>query len=189
MDEHLCANCGASLPPTGTYCLACDTPVADAERGLSVGQTEVVRNGRPVVAVAITLAVILVVGGSILGISRYMKHRADGSVSTAAKKAVDIVLRSEAGHDGGCPYIGTAVSGDPKAQQRACIALVRDDPGAHLNSEHAASVHRSGKHATVDLRGELVDKTGKRPFAQTISLVKQGDTWVMVWDGSAIAKS
>lgn len=189
MEEHLCTNCGASLPPTGTYCLACDTPVENAAKGLSVGDIQVVQKGRPIVMVGISLAVVLVVGGIVYGVHSFMAHRADGEAGNAAKKGVEIVVRAESGHSGACPYVSEVFMGDPKTEEKACLALVGDDPGAHLKHLRAASVHRSGSHGSVDLEGTLVDKSGKRTFEKDLTLQKQSSGWMIDWDGSAYAAS
>ena len=189
MDEHQCTNCGAALPRTGTYCLACDTPVTDAVRGLSVGDTQVVKNGRPIVAVAIVVGVAVVVAGITFGVRSFMDGHDAGKASSAARKGVDIVVRAESGHAGACPYVSTAIAGDPKTEKQACLALVNDDPGAHINHLRAASVHRDGDHGTVELRGTLVDKAGKRPFVRTVPILKHDGSWMLQWDGKSLASA
>jgi hypothetical protein len=186
VDEHKCTSCGASLPRTGTYCLACDTPVEDAVRGLSVGETEVVRTGRPLMGIGIAVGVVLVVGGLTYGIWNFMSHHADGEAAKAAEADVTMVVLAEGGHPSTCPALSLAVTGTPKDQREACVALARDYPGAHLRHLHATSVSRRGSRATVHLDGTLVDKAGKVPFDRTVTLVKQAGNWVLDWDGTAI---
>jgi hypothetical protein len=186
MDEHRCAGCGASLPPAGTYCLACDTPVAETSSRLSVGDMEVVAHGRPLLGVAVIVASLVALGAvGWTGVTLYHRHRAE-SVSKPALAGVRILLGSEAGRTGGCPYLRAWIAGDPKAEERACLALAHDDPGAHVRGLHATAVHRHGSHATVTLAGTLVDAAGRRPWSRSVPMVEQHDDWLLAWDGTPV---
>jgi hypothetical protein len=186
MDEHQCTNCGAALPRTGTYCLACDTPVAEAVRGLSVGEIQVVRARRPLIAAVVVGAIVVAVAGLSYGVATIYQRHLNAGVSGAAKKALSIVARAEGGHAGACPYVSTAIAGDPKAEEAACVALVDDDPGARFARLSATAVHRHGRTATAELHGTVVDRTGRRPFSERIDLVEIGGAWMLKWDGRSL---
>jgi hypothetical protein len=189
VEEHQCTSCGATLPRTGTYCLACDTPVAGAVRGLSVGEIEVVQTGRPLLGIAIGVGVLVVAVGLVLGLRHFVVDHANGSVSTAAKTGVDVVVLAEGGHPSACPQVPTTIAGDPHTEVAACRAVFDDDPGAHLVHLRSGSVTRHGSRGTADLRATLVDRSGKRAFDRTVDLVQQNGTWMLSWDGSPLARS
>ncbi|MET3960594.1 hypothetical protein ABIE44_000528 [Marmoricola sp. OAE513] len=186
MEEHLCASCGGVLPPTGTYCLACDTPVADAPRGLSVGTTEVVAHGRPLLGVGVILAVVLVLGGVAFGIRSLWISHLDGNATAAAIRGTDILVHSENGSAKACVHAETAVIGDPKTVQTECDALVGTIPGAVIRGLHATAVHRNGQHATVVLRGTWQDDEGSAPYSRTVKVRSDHNEWELIWDGKPV---
>lgn len=62
-DTKPCESCGAALPRTGTYCLACDTPVSGLVEGrLDAADADSVRHGRPFQGIAL-------VGGILVGLA------------------------------------------------------------------------------------------------------------------------
>ena len=190
VDEHLCENCGGVLPRTGTYCLACDTPVANAERGLSVGDTQVVQHGRPLVGAAVMAACLLAVVGVGFTIHRLWESHLDGNAEAAAVRGTQVLVHAENGDQGAktaCTHAETAVIGDPTTVREECAALLGSDPGATVRGLHAASVRRSGQHATVDLRGTWVDAHGRAPYSRTVRVRSDHNEWELVWDGTALA--
>ncbi|RNL65191.1 hypothetical protein EFK50_04290 [Nocardioides marmoriginsengisoli] len=185
MEEHLCAHCGATLPRTGTFCLACDTPVTEPASGLSVGDTQVVAFGRPLVAAAAVAGVVLLVGVLAYGsVAIYQRHL-NGSVAKAAKQAVTLLVRAEAGHAGACTPAALLTTG--VRHDQACVAMVDDDPGARIRRLHVSAVHRHGREATAYLRGTLVDQDGRRPYAAQVAMVRVDNAWALRWDGTPIA--
>lgn len=61
-DTKPCLHCANPLPRTGTYCLACDTPVSTDPIGLSVAESHAVQRGRPAAGAALIALVTLVLG-------------------------------------------------------------------------------------------------------------------------------
>ncbi|MCZ4498302.1 MAG: hypothetical protein JWQ74_855 [Marmoricola sp.] len=194
MDEHLCASCGASLPPTGTYCLACDTPVADPDRAdLSIGSTQVTRVGRRWVAVATVTAVAAGAVGIplavVFGGRAYAGHQRDQGADDAARAAVHMILRAEGGSRKACDATPALLTGNRVREHRACLAVVGDDPGVTLRSHELAAVatHRTGTLGTVELRGTLTDGSGTHPFDDTIAVRQRHSDWRATWNGAPVA--
>lgn len=186
-DEHRCANCGSPLPRTGTFCLACDTPVADTTRGLSVGDTQVVEVGRPWRAVAALGVAVILLGAGFWGATATYHRRRDHEVTSAAIKAVRLLVRAESGHASACKYTANTIAGNTAENQAACLRIVDNAPGAHFKHLHAVGLHRHGNRATVALRGRVRDPaSGGRPFAMDVKLVESGSSWMLDWDDTPI---
>jgi hypothetical protein len=189
VEEHLCATCGASLPLTGTFCLACDTPVAAEHNRLSVAETFVAERGRPLRALAIIGGTAVVAGAIGYGAYAMVHKHSDGKAATAAIHGVQVIVRAEGGHVGACPYAKTAMSGRPATSVAECRAVVDSDPQAVIHRLHAVSTKRDGSHGTVVLSGTWVDAHGKTPFHRTMDVVQGQNGWLLVWDGKAISAS
>lgn len=196
MDEHLCASCGATLPRTGTYCLACDTPVADPDlANLSVGPSQVTRVGRRWVAIATAAAVVLGAVGIplavIFGGRAYAGHQRGVGADTAAKNAVHMILRAEGGSRKACDATSALLTGNRVHEHRACLAVVGDDPGVTLAGHRltAVATHRKGLLGTVELRGTLTDGSGTHPFDDTVAVRKRHSDWRATWNGRPVALS
>lgn len=193
VNEHQCTNCGAVLPPAGTYCLACDTPVPKAAGGLSIGETQVVQSGRPLVATAWVVGIVVVVGAIVFGAvhfwSAHSKGTEDNSIKAAAKTAVREIVRAEAGHQGACTYAVSSVQGSASVQNAACLAVVDKVPGAIIHKLHTVKFKKNGNTAIVELKGRFRDATGETPFEQTFTMVHSSDSWLLVWHGTVIKPS
>jgi hypothetical protein len=187
VEEHLCANCGASLPPTGTFCLACDTPVSPERSALSVSETFVAERGRPLRAVAWILGAAVLVGGVVYAFLAMTTSHSNGQASNAAIHGVLVLVRSEGGHSAACSLVSTTLSGDAAANLAACKAVADSHPGAVIKRLHAVSTDRSGDTGTVELRGTWVDKSGRSIYEHTVHVVNGEAGWLLSWDGKALS--
>ncbi|MCW2786439.1 MAG: hypothetical protein JWP74_2956 [Marmoricola sp.] len=186
MDEHQCTNCGASLPPTGTYCLACDTPVEGAVRGLSVAEPTTSQVGRPLLGVSIIGAIVVVLALIAFGAHGMLQHKQNDEVHAAALKGVRMIASAEGGDSGVCKYTQGHFAGTPQTEKLACRALVGHDPNVKLKRLHVTHSDRHGSGATVNVRGTVVDARGHRIFERDVKLVKYQGTWVFDWDGTPV---
>ncbi|MCW2855419.1 MAG: hypothetical protein JWR52_1034 [Marmoricola sp.] len=183
VDQIQCTNCGASLPATGTYCLACDTPVEGANTGLSVSTSTVTKVGRPWVGVTVGIVVLAVIVGIVLGIRALIIHGQNSAAELAATTGVKYIVATERGQAGLCkPLSTTFVTGDPAQSLAACRALLGKNPSLKLNGLHTTAINRHGDGATVRLQGTINPGTGPHPFDQDVKLAKVQGTWKMDWD-------
>jgi hypothetical protein len=190
VEQHLCPHCDAPLPPTATFCLSCDTAVADTQRGLSVAEPTVVRTGRPLVGIGVLVGVLLVVGtvgygGYAFVHGRHAAARADALADT--KRGVMILVAAEGGSARGCREADQVLSGDPGTLGRECRAIVGDDPGARLEDVTVDRPSLGSETGTVHLTATFVDHAGSRPFTHDFTVVKQLKQWRLSWTGGSIA--
>jgi hypothetical protein len=174
-----------------TYCLECDTPVPTAASeglGLSVADTTVTKTGKPIVAVAIFLAVVLVLAAITLGIMSIVHKHQRSQVSTNVVKGVQVLVHSEAGFPMSCRFTDHFIAGAAKITKPQCEALANDDPGALFKRLHVISTTSSGSHGTVGVRGTLNDKVGSRVLSLKMKVVKVAGTWYIDWDGTPLVK-
>ncbi|MCW2755211.1 MAG: hypothetical protein JWQ32_2622 [Marmoricola sp.] len=182
MDQIQCTNCGASLPATGTYCLACDTPVEGAITGLSVSTPTVTKVGRPWVGAVVGIAVLALIALAALGIRALIEHGQNSSVELAATTGVRLIVATEAGRPGVCQTLSAGVTGDPAQSLAACRALLLSDRAVKLTGLHATAINRHGNGATVRLQGTIFNGNGPQPFDRDVKLAKIDGTWKMDWD-------
>lgn len=182
MDQIQCTNCGASLPATGTYCLACDTPVANAGTGLSVSTATVTQVGRPWVGVIIGLVVVALIAGIVIGIRMLMSHGQNSAAESAATTGINLIVETERGRAGVCTLLSQSVTGDPTQSRNACHRLLGQDPHLSLKHLHMTAINRHGDGATVRLQATINNGDGPHPFDRDVKLAKVEGTWKMDWD-------
>lgn len=191
MDEHQCTNCGAALPRTGTYCLACDTVVVNTEGGgLSVGEPHVVQHGRPLVGVAVIVACLAFIGGTGYAIYALWESHVNTSASTAALAGIKAIVHAERGTHASSCHAATAVINGPSATTLTeCEAIFGADPDQQLTNLRAANIHRHGKTASVEVQGTWVTSTGTKAFDRRVNVVQSKNQWWLQWDGKPITAS
>ncbi|HET6154623.1 MAG TPA: hypothetical protein VFE15_16895 [Marmoricola sp.] len=191
MDDNTkqCTNCGATMSARSTYCLECDTPVSPEEPdGLSVAESHVTKTGKPIVAISIFLAIVVVLVGATYGVMGIVKKHARSQVSANVVKGVQVLVHSEDGFPAACRFTDHFVAGPEKTTKPPCVAIASDDPGALFKRLHVTSTTYSGSHGTVTVRGTLNDNEGSRVMSLNIKVVKVAGTWYIDWDGSPLVK-
>jgi hypothetical protein len=181
-----CPSCGAPLKRTATFCLACDTPVVDTERGLSVAEPVPVppARGAPVVAVAIVAGLLVLLGGTAYGTVHLLRGRhgrAEAQAAADVRRGVTLLVRAESGEPGACRSVSALLAGSGRRQE--CLGIVGKDPGAHLEDVRLDPARLEGETGTVRLHATLVDGRSSRTLDQVYAVVDQSRQWRLQWDG------
>jgi hypothetical protein len=177
-----CENCGAPLPLTGTYCLACDTPVSGLrEDRLSVAETESVRRGRPIQGIALVTGCVLALVAVTYALVLVIRPNHDREARKSVANAVGLLARAESGEHV-CRSLHAYLAEKPPAYMSACHALVGTRAGLRLENLHAGAVKLSGRHGTVHLTATLVDGSTSQPLDDVIKVRDVDDSWRMVWN-------
>jgi hypothetical protein len=184
-----CPNCDAPLKPTATFCLACDTPVTDTERGLSVADPIPVAPTRSalVVAVAVVAGLVALLGGAVYGTVHLLHGRhahAETQAADDVRRGVTLLVRAESGQRGACRSAAAVLTGSDRRQE--CLAIVGQDPGAHLENVHVDPARLGSQTGTVRLRATLVDDHRSRSIDQVYDVVEQSQQWRLRWDGKPV---
>lgn len=186
METAECPHCGAPVRPTATFCLACDRPITDTERGLSVAEPVVVpRRARPVIASVGIVAVVAVLGGSTYGLLHYVSgrhHNAEAKATADARGAVTLLVRAEGGDGHACARVGAFIAGG--AARHDCMGIVGHDRGATLADVHAAPAKLTGTTGTVRVTATVTDPRGTHSFDEVVQLAELGKLWRVRWDGT-----
>ena len=189
METHPCPECGAPLKPGATYCLACDTPVVDTERGLSVAEAVPVAVGRPLLGLLVIVGVIVALGGAAYGTVQYMHDRKVATAAIAAMNARDglaLVVRAESGQATACKRAPAYVAGVPKDVRRLCREVVGQVPGAQLEHVRTGTPHLAGKDGTVRITATFADHRGTKTVDRVFHLVQEGKQWRLSWNGQPV---
>jgi hypothetical protein len=184
-----CPHCDAPLRPTATFCLACDTPVTDTERGLSVAEPVAVPPARhaPVLAVAVVAGLLVLLGGAAYGTVHLVRGRHDRAEAQAAddvRRGVTLLVRAESGEPRACHAAAGVLAGSGRRQE--CLALVGEGPGAHLEDVRLDRARLGGETGTVRLRATLVDDHRSRTLDEVFDVVDQSRQWRLRWDGKPV---
>jgi hypothetical protein len=186
----VCPHCDAPLRPTATFCLACNTPVADAQQGLSVAEASVVRMGRPLVGVGVLVGVLLVLGAIGYGSYAFVHDRSAAERANAltdTRLGVTMLVRAEGGSARSCRRAEAFLAGGPAAVRHKCLAIVGNDHGARLDDVRVDRPSFRSDRGTVHLTATFVDPSGSRPFDHDFAVVKQVKQWRLSWDGGPIS--
>lgn len=187
-----CPHCSEPVRPTATFCLACDRPITDTERGLSVAEAVPASVGRPLVGLVVALACV-----GLLGAVAYAGVRIYGHAHTAeAKDAQDdvrrgltLVVSAESGRSAACDELAPVVA-PPAAKTRSeCEAIVGDDRRAKVDAITLGRPHLGTGSGTVQVRATIADARGTRSLDETVHLTQVGRHWRMVWNGQPAAAS
>jgi hypothetical protein len=181
-----CENCGAPLPRTGTYCLACDTPVSGTAQGLSVAETESVRNGRPIMGIALIGGIAIGVLALVAGMYLAFRPHSTGDARQSVTNGVTLLVKAEGGKHQPCKNLTKYLAGKPTVYRPACREIIGHDPGAHLRAVRAGATTLNGSHGTVHLSATLVDDSGSRHWAKDFPVVQYEGMWRLDWNGSPI---
>ena len=194
METVPCPHCQAPIRPTATFCLACDTPLTDTSRGLSVAESVPVQPRLPIVGVAVTLGVLLAVGGAaywMFSLYRHGQSAASTQASSDVSRAVRILVSAESGHGGACRELGQvsdlagSTSGASSTLAGDCLALVGHDHAVHLDTVSVDRTHLSTgtETGTARVRATVTDGAGRHDLDRTVDLVRRNKVWVLSWDG------
>lgn len=184
-----CPSCGAPLKPTATFCLACDTPVADTERGLSVAQPVAVppRRHAPVLAGAAVAGLLVLLGGTAYGTVHFFRGRhahAEAQAGADVRRAMTLLVRAEGGQPGACRSVAAVLAGSGLRQE--CLGIVDEDPGARLEDVRVDPARLGGQTGTVRLHATLVDDRRSRTLDVVCHVVDQSQQWRLQWDGKPV---
>jgi hypothetical protein len=181
-----CPHCGAPTRPTATFCLACDQPITDTERGLSVAEaTAVPRRARPVLVGVVALLVLAVVGGSAYGVVHWIsgrEHHTQAQAASDARRAITLLVRAESGEAHACHRARPLLSGTEV--QKSCTALVGHDPGVRLSDVRTTTRELDSTAGTVRLTATVTDSHGTRPLDEVLHVTEAGSSGQLQWDGS-----
>jgi hypothetical protein len=184
-----CPSCGAPLKPTATFCLACDTPVVDTDRGLSVAEPVPVPStrGTAVIAAAVGAGVVLLVAGAAYGtvhLLRGQHAQAEAQAAADVRHGVTLLVRAESGERGACRSVDALLAGS--GGRHECLDIVGEDPGAHLEDVRLDPARLGDGNGTVRLHATLVDGRGSRTLDQVYDVVEQSQQWRLRWDGKPV---
>ena len=196
METVPCPHCNAPVRPTATFCLACDTPLADIRRGgLSVADGVPVQGLFRVVGIGVGLALLLVLGGAGFGMYRLYDHAqsdAAGLADAAVNRSVRLLVEAESGRAAACHELRRVselqrVDGaSPETLSGQCRALVGRDASARLETMSIASLRISEQShsGTARVLATIQDPSGTHRVDRTLDVVRKRDrSWVVAWDG------
>jgi hypothetical protein len=188
-----CPHCSEPIRATATFCLACDTPVADTDRGLSVAHAVPASVGRPVVGLAVALACVALLGGAAYGGLRIYRHAHAASATQAradVRRGLALVVSAESGQTSACHPLEAVVAPPASKALAQCRAIVGDDRSARLGNLSVGQPHLGKGAGTVDVKATIDDRSGTHTVDETVPLVEVRRHWRMAWDGrSAVAAS
>lgn len=188
METAECPHCGAPTRPTATFCLACDQPITDTERGLSVAEaTAVPQRARPVLVGVAALLVLVVVGGSTYGVVHLIsgrEHHTRALAASDARRALTLLVRAEAGEAHACTRIQPLLA--RTAPPQGCAALVGHDPGVRLSDVRTATPELDSGAGTVRLTATVTDSHGTRALDEVLHVARARSTWRLQWDGTPL---
>ena len=192
MQTVACPHCSEPIRPTATFCLACDRPVVDTDRGLSVAEPVTGSVGRPLVGVAVALACVAVLGGTTYGGVRIYQN-AHTALSDQARsdvrRGLELVVAAEDGQASACRSLGAVVAQPAATTLSECRAILGDDKGARLDGVTVGTPHLAKGVGTVAVTGTVTDGDGSRPIDRTVRLFELRRHWRMVWDGQPEAST
>jgi hypothetical protein len=181
-----CPHCSEPIRPTATFCLACDTPVTDTERGLSVAHAVPAAVGRPVVGLAVALACVALLGGAAYGGLRIYRHVHAASAAQArdfVRRGLRLVVSAESGESSACHGLEGVVAPPSSKALSECRAIVGDDRGARVGDLSVGQPHLGKGTGTVEVRATIDDRDGTHAVDETVRLVEDRRHWRMAWDG------
>jgi hypothetical protein len=188
-----CPHCSEPIRPTATFCLACDNPVVDTDRGLSVAHAVPASVGRPVVGLAVALACVALLGGAAYGGLRIYRHAHAASAAQArayVRRGLALVVSAESGQTSACHALEGVVAAPASKALSECRSIVGDDRGARVGDLTVGEPHLGKGTGTVELRATIDDRNGPHAVDETVRLVEVRRHWRMTWDGRpAIAPS
>jgi hypothetical protein len=186
VDTASCPHCDAPIKPTATFCLACDRPIVDTERGLSVAETTAApARPRPVLVGVVIAGVLALLGGSTYAVVHYIAgrhHHAEAVAGADARKAVTLLVRAEAGSAHACRRVAPLLSGS--SARRDCQDIVGRDPGVQFEDVHTGTATIDGSSATVRISARVTDGHGTRTIDDVLKLTQAGNLWQLDWNGT-----
>ena len=183
-----CPFCDAPLKPSATFCLACDRPVVPETSRLSVGEPVEVKMGRPLVAVAVAVGVLLALGGTAYGAVAFLHHQSADSRAAAVHDiahGTTLLLEAEGGDAAACRATVRVLAGQPAATRQACAGVVDHDPGIKVDKVVVDRLHLGGTTGTARVRATITDDKGTRTVDRVVDLVRQARSWRLNWNGRA----
>jgi hypothetical protein len=181
-----CPHCAEPVRPTATFCLACDRPITDTERGLSVAEAVPASIGRPVHGLVIGAVCLVVLGGIAYGGLRLYDHAHASTVDQASndvRRGLTLLVSAEGGHTDACRELGPVVAPPASRTQAECRAIAGDDRGARLDSITVDRTHLGKESGTSHVEATVTDGTGRHSLDEDVRLVQVGRHWRMAWDG------
>lgn len=180
-----CPHCSEPVRPTATFCLACDRPILDTERGLSVAEAVPAAVGRPLVGLVVALACLALLGGAAYGGVRifHNAHSAEAKEAQAdVRRGLTLVVSAESGHSAACDELAPLVAPPASTSRAACEAIVGDDRDAKIDTISVGKPRLESGTGTVQVRATIADQRGTRSLDETVSLVEVARHWRMAWN-------
>jgi hypothetical protein len=184
-----CPYCEAPLRPAATFCLACDRPVADENSRLSVADSVQVTVGRPLIGMLVVAACLLAVGATAYGGYALVHHEHVATRNQAVgdlTRGTTLLVEAEAGHARACQRAEALLAGSARQVRSECLALVDDDPGAHVEKVQVDRLSLHSTLGTAHVHAAITDDAGTHTVDRTVDLSKVGRDWRLAWDGKAV---
>jgi hypothetical protein len=181
-----CPHCAEPVRPTATFCLACDQPIVDTERGLSVAEATPASLGRPLVGLAVGLTCLLLLGGAAYGGFRIYHHAHTSTIDQATRevrRGVTLIVSAEGGRGAACRELEPVVAPPGKKTLAECRAIEGDDRGAHVDAVSVGRPRFSGPTGTAQVRATVTDPRGRHQVDEQVRLVEVRRHWKLAWDG------
>ena len=185
-----CPHCAEPVRPTATFCLACDRPIADTERGLSVADAVPTSVGRPLVGLLVGLGCVALLAGAAYGGVRIFHHAHTAEAQDAradVRRGLTLVVSAESGRSGACDQLAAVVAPPAPRTLSACRAIVGDDRNAKVDAISVGEPHLATGTGTVRVKATIADAGGTRSLDETVHLVQAGRHWRMTWNGKPTA--
>ena len=186
MNTVPCPHCAEPIRPTATFCLACDRPVVDTERGLSVADAAPASVGRPLLGVVVGAVCLVLLGGAAYGGLR-IYHKAHASTvdqaTSEVRRGITLLVSAEGGQGDACRELGPVIAPPAKKTLAECHAIVGDDRGARLDSVSVGRPRLNGDSGTAHVRATVTDTSGRHTVDEDVRLVQVGRHWRLAWDG------
>jgi hypothetical protein len=175
--------------PTATFCLSCDRPLADTDRGLSVAEGTPVRGAGPGKLIAVVAACLVVAGAATWATVAFLhaRHTSENAQATAdVRRAVTLLVSAEAGHGGACRALAGVTSGRAGTVIAECQTIVGRDTGVRLDSIDVSRPSLRGATGHVRFSATTTDASGTHATTEVVDLVRPHRDWQLVWSGHAL---
>jgi hypothetical protein len=185
-----CPHCAEPVRPTATFCLACDRPIVDTERGLSVAEAVPASVGRPLVGLVVAVVCLLQLGGVAYGgirIFRYGRNADADQAKSDVTHGLSLIVSAESGHIRACRALAPLLAEHAMITLAECHAVVGDDEGARVERVSVGTPHfATSVNGSAHLRATIIDAAGSHTIDEVVHLQEIQRHWRMVWNGKPV---